>query len=118
MNLWPVSLQGKVNVDGFSYSFGETAIETEMDIGPKKKRRLYTKPIDEITCTIDVTSVEYSTFYTFYDVTLNGGVDTFWFDNPITHTSEEYRFKSPPPKVTPLGGDNFRINMTWIRMPV
>jgi hypothetical protein len=119
MNLWPVSLQSKLNTQDFGYTFGKTTIETEMDVGLKKKRRLYTKAVDEIKCSIDVDMTQYNTFYTFFDITLNGGANTFWFNNPITQVSEEYRFSdAAPPVVSPLGGLYFRITMSWIRIPV
>lgn len=117
MNLWPVSLQEKVNTDGFSYKFGKTTIETDMDVGITKKRRLYTKSVDELSITINVNSTEYATLYTFFDTTLNGGALTFWHDNPITGVSEEFRFKGEP-QLSPLGGVYFRVDMIWQRIPV
>ena len=109
---WPVSLQQIVNSDGFAFSYGETAIRTSMDIGPAKVRRRFTKPIDTLRVTINLTTSEQEDLYFFYNTDLNGGVTTFELDHPITGDLTVFRFTSAP-QVTHLGGGNFRASMEW-----
>ncbi len=42
--IWPSSLQQCLNSAGWSYSAEETNIRTNVDTGPKKVRRRYTRP--------------------------------------------------------------------------
>lgn len=117
MNVWPSTIQNFLSRDSFKYDFGETSIETEMDYGLKKKRRRFTKRVDELSCSIWLkTPTEYNTFNSFYDTTLNGGVDTFQFTNPISGNLEEFRFKDTP-KLTYIGGDTYKVDMNWIKIP-
>lgn len=112
MITWPESLQQLLNEAGFAQSFGETVIRTDMDIGPAKTRRRFTRGIDTFTSTIDLERDLYQTFRDFYDTTLNGGTLYFEFEHPITGDLEEFRFTAPP-TISPLGGRYFRINMSW-----
>ena len=116
METWPATLQELINEEGFNYTFGETAIISQMDTGPTKKRRRFTKGIDDMSCTINLPKSLYATFYTFYDVSINGGVDTFYFDHPITGSTDVWRFKETP-KISTLGGLEFRVSMVWERIP-
>jgi hypothetical protein len=112
---WPATLQGFLNTADFGYDIGETATTSEMDTGPKKKRRLFTKAIDRMSCSVELTKAQYITLYTFYDSSLNGGVNLFSFNHPITGISTDWRFAEPP-KIIPLGGEMFRVQMSWEKM--
>jgi hypothetical protein len=109
---WPVSLQDKLNEDSFSFQIGETVLRSDMDVGPVKVRRRMTKSTDLVTCSINVTSGEYSVFKTFYDVTLNGGVTLFTFNHPITGAPQDFRFVGAP-SVRSIGGGNYVVSMVW-----
>lgn len=109
---WPSTLQDKVNESGFNYEYPDTTIRSSMDVGMDKARRRYTKGIAMVTVTIWVDRTQYATFDTFYGTSLNGGVLTFNFTNPITLATREYRFKGGP-KVRHVGGDTFEISMVW-----
>lgn len=113
---WPISLQSKLNEDSFGLNPGDTTIRSDMDVGPAKVRRRMTKATDTLTCSIDVTTGEYSTFMLFYDTTLNGGVNRFDFDHPITGVPTEFRFAGPP-QIRSIGGGNFRVSMAWEILP-
>lgn len=113
---FPSTLQDKVNVAGFSHSIGDTIIRSEVDVGLAKVRRRYTKGIDMFETSIDLDIDDYNTLYNFYNTTLNGGTLTFNYENPLTQTTSEFRFKGPP-QITPLGGRYFRVNMSWEEMP-
>jgi len=111
MNVWPATLQDKLNVGGFTYEFGETTVESTMDTGPKKKRRRFTHGIDTVAASIDLDFDDYTTFETFYKTTLNGGVNTFYYDHPLTQVQETWRMGGV--KITPIGGRRFNVSMVW-----
>ena len=113
---WPSQLQQKLNEDGFSYNIGPTVVRTEMDIGPAKVRRRFTKSVDTLTAIINLTVSEYSVFTYFYDTTLNGGSTTFNFLHPITGATIEARFVSDP-SIRSIGGDKFQASMEWEILP-
>jgi hypothetical protein len=113
---WPVSLQEKLSEQGFGIQHGDTTLRSDMDIGPAKVRRRFTRGIDKLSCSIWLTTSEYSTFRYFYDTTLNGGVNRFEFNHPITGTLTEFRFADNP-KYSSLGGGHFSVSMQWEEMP-
>ncbi len=112
---WPVGLQQKLNAEGFQVKFGNTAMRTDMDVGPAKVRSRFTDAIDVYTCTIFLDYSDYSTFRTFFKTTLNNGVNRFDFTDPFTNTSAEFRFAEEP-DISPIGGTVFRVGMTWEKM--
>jgi hypothetical protein len=110
---WPSTLQDKLNQASFSYALGETVLRSQMDIGPAKYRRRFTKGIDTLSCSILLKSTtEYNTFYNFYDSTLNGGVTRFEFVHPITGVLSEFRM-SKAPSLRLIGGSVYEITMEW-----
>lgn len=110
--LWPTSLQQKLSEANFSYEIADTALRTDMDIGPQKVRRRFTRGINSLTGSIYLTTSEYTQFYNFYNTTLNGGVLTFEFNHPITQDLKEWRFKGPA-RVSSIGGGNFTVQFSW-----
>jgi len=116
MASWPLTLQQFINESGFNLDIGDTSISTTMDVGLDKKRRRYTKGIDMFSVTIDLEKDDYLTLYNFYNDTLNGGVNSFTFDHPLTGVSSDWRFKGAP-NVAPKGGLWFRVSMKWELLP-
>lgn len=113
---WPSTLQSVVNEQGFTMKFGDTTIRSSNDTGPQKVRRRSTRPIDFITCSVNLTTEEFATFYTFFNTTTNGGVTPFLFNHPITGVESSFRFMGPP-EITPVGGRYFSVSMSWEIMP-
>lgn len=113
---WPSTLQQLLNESNFGIAKGETVLRTDMDIGPAKTRRRFTKSVDTFTGSIWVTPDEYLIFETFYDTTLNGGSLTFTFPHPITQVPTDFRFKAAP-KYSPVGPQLFEVQMEWEKLP-
>lgn len=113
---WPAFLQTFLNEDSFSYQIGETRIFSENDTGIQKSRRRYTKSIDTLKCTIDITLSDYQQFYDFWDVSLNGGINYFTFNHPFSGVPTDFRIKDPP-SFSPMGGEWLRIDMVWEKKP-
>lgn len=110
--IWPITLQQILSEANFSYEIADTALRSDMDIGPQKVRRRYTKGINQLSGSIYLTTAQYSIFYNFYNTTLAGGVLTFEFDHPITGVNTEWRFKGPA-RVSSIGGGNFTVDFSW-----
>lgn len=109
---WPVSIQQLLNESGFSLQVGNTVLRSDMEIGPAKVRRRMTKSNDILSATIILNHSEYHTFYTFFDVSLNGGATSFNFAHPITGVLTEFRFRKEP-VFRSIGGGNFEVAMEW-----
>lgn len=115
---WPASLEQKLQVQGFQQTLGNTVIKSETEIGLPKERRRFTKGIDRIGATIIINRTDIATFDNFYNTTLNGGILTFEFTDPISDTLKEYKFDtSSPPVKRPFGANDFLITMQWIEIP-
>lgn len=114
--VWPSTLQQLLSEASFSYEIADTALRTDMDIGPQKVRRRFTKSVNSLTGSIYLTIAEYNTFYTFYNTTLNGGILPFEFNHPITQELKEWRFKGPA-KISSIGGGNFMVDFSWEELP-
>lgn len=112
MNSWPSTLQDKVNAAGFRNQFGSSKIRSTVDVGPAKVRSRFTTRIDQYSSTINLTLGEYDTFKNFYDTTLNNGVETFLFLDPLTDTEKTFRFVGDP-SISHIGGNEFIVQMTW-----
>ena len=113
---WPVSLQQLVNEGSFGLKFGETLLRSDVDIGPKKVRRRFTRPIDTMAVGFDLTIAQYNTFYYFFNTTINGGATVFELNHPITGVLTNFRFTGPP-DIRPKGGINFVATMEWEIIP-
>ena len=116
MAVWPVSIQQKLNVASFSETIGETVLRSDNDIGPQKVRRRFTRSVDVLSCSINITFEEYTTFMNFFKTTINGGATAFDFDHPISGVPSQFRFTAPP-QIVPLGGRVFQISMAWEKLP-
>lgn len=115
---WPAVLVDKLNVQGFQRLLGSTTVESEVEIGLPKVRRRFTKPINRIQAQFQIERTDVDTFEDFYNTTLNGGVTTFEFTDPISNTLKEYRFDTnSPPSYTPIGANHFNVSMIWIEIP-
>lgn len=112
MEVWPAQLQDYLNEDAFTDQPGDVTIVSENSVGPKKRRRRYTKSVDALQCTITIDRDDYVVFKNFFYTTLAGGVLSFGFDDPITGEASEYKIE-PGFTTTPLGGRKFRITMNW-----
>lgn len=108
---WPSTLQQYLNETSFGIEFAQSWLESETQIGPKKRRRRTTQNFEKITCSILLDKDFYLTFKNFYDVTLNGGVLPFEFPHPITQVMTNYRMS--PPQISILGGTTFSVTMGW-----
>jgi hypothetical protein len=113
---WPAALQECLNESNFSFNKGDSALRSDMDVGPSKVRNRYTTSIDEVQGSINVTTSEYTTFDNFFKNTLANGTKQFYFNHPITQVQTVFRFTGPYQLVS-IGGTNFRISFSWEILP-
>jgi hypothetical protein len=114
--IWPTNLQELLNEDNFGLAFGDTTLVTDMDIGLRKTRRRFTRPIDVLSCSIDLTTLQYDDLHYFYNTTTNGGTSVFSFFHPITSAPMLVKFLAPP-QISSKGGGNFTAVMQWEIQP-
>lgn len=108
MPVWPTSLEQYVDADSFNYKYGETVLRSDVDIGPKKLRRRFTRPINTASVSFILHEGDFATFDTFYNTTTNAGVTPFDLAHPITGVVKQWRFTETP-SVRPLGGNEFTV---------
>jgi hypothetical protein len=109
--IWPSTLQQRVNKDTFSYKKGSTVIKSDVDIGPSKIRRRFTRAVDLISCSIWLTIPQYTIFENFYNIEVAGGATSFFFNHPITGVQLLVRFTTEP-DYRPVGGVDFAVAFT------
>lgn len=108
---WPSGLQQKINQDNFGLKKGPTTIKSDVDIGPSKVRRRFTKSVDILTASIWINSSEYTTFENFYNIDANGGATPFYFTHPITNLQITVRFMDEP-SYRRVGATTFSVSFT------
>lgn len=95
--VWPAELPQQLFVNGYSQSFAETTIKSEMDAGPAKVRRRFTAGIEPISGKMVMTAAQLTMLETFYNTTLLGGSLRFSWTKPPAHTAAcEMRFTESP----------------------
>lgn len=114
----PASLQQKFNVQGFTHSIGKTTLRSNVEVGPAKVRRRFTKSVDPYKGSIVMSYDEYDTLYNFYQTTLDGGTKKFNFEDPFSQLPAEFRFINEP-NMTPIGtaGIEYRVTFDLEKLP-
>ena len=108
---WPAVFQDFLNEESFSYQYGETAVKSENDIGPAKRRQRFTRAIRQLRVQIQIEVNQVATLESFFYDTLAGGTLAFEFNDPFDQTLKEYKMDAP--QISPMGGRYFQVNMNW-----
>lgn len=108
MTTWPSTIPSYHITNAYSEQFPETAVRTEMDVGPAKIRRRITYNVAPLTIILDgLSKTQIASLETFYRATLLGGTLPFTWTHPRTGASVSLRFTSRP-KVQPANGVTWR----------
>jgi len=115
---WPLPYE--VLQNGFSQNASDNTIRTKMEAGLDKIRKRYTSQIRNLNVQMQITHAQYITLETFYNTTLQFGVNRFNYPDPIYQKDDdpdmyEHRFLSTP-TYTPLGGLYYIVSMEWERL--
>lgn len=114
---WPAQLQQLLNENSFSFAYGNRVLTSQMGIGPEKMRLLYTKAINKFSCSINITTQQFIDYFDpFYQISLAAGTLSFNFVHPLKQTTKEFKIIGEP-TITPIGGGNFTVTMTWEEQP-
>lgn len=113
---WPATLPQFVQQQGYQETLPDQTIESDVDAGPPKTRRRFTKNFRQAQAAIWVDLGQKTTFEYFVATTLEGGTLPFLWVNPATQAMAEFRFRRPPPVVTALGPDHFSIVMNLYQL--
>ncbi len=116
--VWPVALPQYALENGYQESLEDQTIETQMDSGPAKVRRRFTTGFRKYQLVIQMDTDQMALFETFYLETLQGGSLPFDWLHPRTRTPKTFRFRRPPPTITPIGGTQYcRVSMALESLP-
>lgn len=101
---WPVSLPQYVTESGFTEQIQDQTIESQMETGPAKIRRRFTKSLRRFQVSMQMTAAQVSTFENFWQTTCRGGSIPFDWLHPRTRVASTLRFRNPAPMITTIGG--------------
>lgn len=107
---WPAGLPQYVLESGYQERFQDQTIESQMDTGPAKVRRRFTKAIRFFNATVLMTAAQADTFETFWLTTLKGGSLPFDWVHPRTRAVTSFRFRKPAPNFAVVGGVNVQVS--------
>ena len=91
-NYWPDTLPNGLLVDGLSIEPQNNVIRTSMDAGPQKARRRYTARTIRFSGEQRFDKAEFAVFEMFYHTVLADGVLRFYFTDPVSGETAEFRF--------------------------
>jgi hypothetical protein len=106
---WPGTLPVYVQEGGYSESLQDQTIESQMDAGPAKIRRRFTKSLRKFEITMQMTAAQLTTFETFWNDTLKGGSLPFDWLHPRTRVAATLRFRLPAPKIQTVGSGAMNV---------
>jgi len=113
---WPGALPQELLVNGYSQSFPDITIKSNVDAGPAKVRRRFTAGVEPISGTMIMTAAQLATFDTFFNTTLLGGSLRFSWTKPPVHTVAcEMRFTEVP-SWTKVEGD-YEVSLSLEVLP-
>lgn len=93
---WPLDLDYCFIIRGYSESQEPTTIRSEVDTGPAKVRRRFTKAVGLAAGEFVFSYADVKKFWTFFNVTLQNGSLPFAGKSPITGDVGDYRFIEQP----------------------
>lgn len=96
MPSWPNDLPALPLREGYSETFSNTTIRTNMDVGPAKIRRRISYGAAPLSVTLYLTDAEVASLESFYGATLLDGALSFTNVHPRKGTTVTIRFTSPP----------------------
>lgn len=103
---WPATLPQFVLEGGYQESIQDQTIETQMEAGPAKIRRRFTKSLRRFQMSLLLTSTQAATFETFWQTSCAGGATPFTWVHPRTRATVTMRFRNPAPQFSTTGGVN------------
>lgn len=110
MAMWPSNLPALVHADDYAETWIDGVRRTEMQVGPPKTRRIFTRMRRKVRRSFLANKVIYQDFWDYLDNDLAGGAAAFSVEHPITKIVTTFKMAEPP-SVSPIGVDAFRITL-------
>lgn len=104
MATWPATLPQRPLREGFQEQTVDILLRSPMDAGPPKTRPRYRSAPRDFALPMVLTTAQRATLETFYETTLNFGVDPFDWVHPVEETSAELMFIARPGYTSVAGG--------------
>lgn len=101
---WPTTLPQYVLEGGYSERVQNQITETEMETGPAKIRRRFTKSLRRFEMQMMMTQAQAVAFETFWQTTCKGGSIPFDWKSPRSQAAATFRFRNPAPAFSVTGG--------------
>lgn len=101
---FPATLPQYVQEGGFSEQIQDQTIESQMDTGPAKIRRRFTKSLRQFSLQMMLTPAQTDTFEAFWQDDCKGGSLPFVWVHPRTRVPSTMRFRLPAPQISTQGG--------------
>lgn len=116
MPSWPGGLPQQLEMDEFQETLPAASVESQMDVGPPKKRRRFTAAPTPITGRQLLTKAQVATLDTFYRSTVSFGSLSFDWTHPRTGAAATLRFKGEP-VIQMVGPDSFYARYQFLILP-
>lgn len=87
-------------------------VRTEMDVGPPKVRRRYTRTMRLMNVGFVGTHEQWNALKEFYEIDCQGGVEFHTFRHPYENTLQDFRFREAPSS-TNMSALGVTINCVW-----
>jgi hypothetical protein len=107
---WPAGVRQTYERTSLNYVQQENSVRTDMSAGPTKVRKTFTAVSNYLTFEIYLPLPEVQLFMAFFNVTLNAGVNTFNFPDPILGITKDARIMEVP-KISYLDGIYFVVSI-------
>src|SRR5688572_21238440 len=117
MPSWPSSFPPLFEVDGFSVVPVSNNAPIEVESGEPLTRNRFTGEMDGVTGSFYLVERDVAiSMLNFWRYDLVNGSLRFTFDHPLTGESSEMLFMAAP-RLTPVTGDLWRVNVQFQTMP-
>lgn len=116
MPVWPTNLPNYVLENGYNEQLPTNTVETEMETGPMKIRRRFTKVFRKFQVAMVMTADQADTFELFYLNTCASGAVAFDWVHPRTRLPLSFRFIKPAPAYQPYGGNYVRVSFAIVEV--
>ena len=103
MPTFPATLPQFVLENGYNETIQDQTVESEMDTGPAKIRRRFTKSLRRFSVQMMLTPAQTTTFETFWQNDCKGGSVSFDWVHPRTRAAAVMRFRNPAPQIQTMG---------------
>lgn len=94
-NVWPPSLP-QIQLLGSTEKTVPQFIETKMDVGPPKRRRVSQVDYGRESIPLLFNATEVGVFRTFWTTTLTDGIDSFEWEDLVNDTTVDYEILDYP----------------------